>query len=283
MNSMMRSGETSPLIWTIAGIALIAVTGVIDVLTGYELSFSLFYLIPVALTTWFAGTRNGIVISIASAASWFIADTVSGHHYSHPAILYWNTSIRFGFFLIVAMLLSALKKAHDHEKELARIDNLTGAVNARYFSELIQMEINRFQRNKHPFTVAYMDLDNFKLVNDHSGHNSGDLVLCTIVKQLKSQLRKVDVVARLGGDEFACLLPETDQAEARVAISKLRANLLQEMHRHNWPVTFSIGVLTCIELPQTIDELINQADRLMYAVKTSGKNSIRYSVNTDEA
>lgn len=281
MNTIIRLGEKYPFFWAIVGIVLIAGIGMIDVLTGYEVSLSLFYLIPVALTSWFAGTRTGIVISIASACIWFIADTVSEHRYSHLAIPYWNTSIRFGFFLIIALLLSALKKAHEHEKELARIDNLTGAVNRHYFSELMQMEINRFQRNQHPFTVAYMDLDNFKQVNDHSGHSAGDRVLCAIVKQAKNQLRKVDVIARLGGDEFACLMPETDQAEARVAITKLRMSLLQEMHRHNWPVTFSIGVLTCIEVPQTTDELINQADHLMYSVKTSGKNSITYSVNTD--
>ena len=239
----------------------------------------MFYLFPISLVTWFGGIRIGVATSVASDLSWFIADAISGHPYSHPAIPYWNTAIRFSVFLIVAMLMFALRKAYENEKGLARIDNLTGAANARFFSELVQMEISRSQRNKQPFTIAYVDLDNFKSINDHFGHSMGDKVLCTIAKQAKRHLRKVDVVARLGGDEFAFLLPETDQAEAQVAISKIQNHLLDEMRRNNWPVTFSIGVLTCINMSQkTTDELIRQADDLMYSVKNNGKNSICYSV-----
>ncbi|MFA4915140.1 MAG: GGDEF domain-containing protein [Syntrophales bacterium] len=109
------------------------------------------------------------------------------------------------------------------------------------------MEIERSQRHKHPFTVTYFDLDNFKTVNDRFGHSMGDNVLCTVVRYAKTHLRKMDIVARLGGDEFAFLLPETDQVQARVAISKIQISLLDEMYRNDWPVTFSIGVLTCIK------------------------------------
>jgi len=239
----------------------------------------LFYLLPISLVTWFTRRRRlGVLASITSALVWFIADITSGNPYSHPAICLWNTLIRFSFFIIVTLLLSALRKTHEVEKEFARIDTLTGAINARFFSELVQMEIDRSQRYKHAFTIAYVDLDNFKTVNDNLGHSMGDKVLQTIVKYVKGQLRKIDVVGRLGGDEFAFLLPETDQAAAQVAISKIQIGLLDEMHRNNWPVTFSIGVLTYINLPQTSDELIKKADDLMYSVKNNGKNSIIYSV-----
>lgn len=238
----------------------------------------MFYLLPISFATWFGGKRTGVAISLASAFSWFGADAVTGHTYSHPAIPYWNTAIRFGVFLVVTLLLAALRKAHENDLNLARIDNLTGAVNARFFTELIQTEIDRSQRNKRPLTVAYVDLDNFKSVNDNFGHSIGNKVLSTTVKHAISQLRKVDVVARLGGDEFAFLLRETDQAQARVAISKIQTGLLAEMRRNNWPVTFSIGVLTCINRPHTIDDLIKRADDLMYSVKKSGKNSISYSL-----
>lgn len=76
----------------------------------------------------------------------------------------------FGFFVIVALLLSTLKSVLEHEKELARTDYLTGAANSRVFYDLLQTEINRSQRYKNPFTIAYIDLDNFKTVNDEFGH-----------------------------------------------------------------------------------------------------------------
>ncbi len=270
--------KRSVFFWAITGIVLITVTGVVDFLTGYEIAFSLFYLFPVFLVTWFGGRSLGAVISVASALVWLLADFASGHPYSHPAIYYWNSAIRFGFFIIVTLLLSALKKAHEHEWELARTDNLTGAVNGRSFSELLQNEIDRSRRYRHPFTVVYIDLDDFKTVNDHFGHSEGDKVLYTIVKHAKSQLRKTDHVARLGGDEFAFLLPETDQAGAQISIPKIQTSLLDEMQRNNWPVTFSIGVLTCVCKPQTSDELVKRADGLMYSVKSNGKNGINYSI-----
>jgi diguanylate cyclase (GGDEF)-like protein len=266
------------LFWVITGITTIAAIGVIDYLTGYEIAFSLFYLFPVSLLTWFAGRRLGIVASIASALIWPTADITSGHTYSHQAILYWNSAIRFSFFIIVTLLLWAVKSTHENVKELARTDNLTGAVNARFFSELLLMEIDRSHRNKHPFTIACFDLDNFKAVNDKYGHSMGDKVLCVIVKHAKNQLRKVDVVARLGGDEFAFLLPETDQAAAQSVIQRVQNGLLDEMRRNNWPVTFSIGVLTCMNINQTSDELLKRTDELMYSVKNTSKDSVRYSV-----
>lgn len=267
--------------WILSGFALIAGIGVIDILTGYELAFSLFYLLPISILTRYGGKNLGITASIISALIWFAADAINEHPYSHPTISYWNTFIRFSVFLIVTFLISALRKAYAYEQEFARIDNLTGAYNARFFKELIQMEIDRSQRNHQPFTLAYLDLDNFKYVNDNFGHNVGDMVLQNVVRETKNHLRKVDFVARLGGDEFAILLPETAQDDSQRALSKIQISLLDEMGKNNWPVTFSIGAITCSSKVQSIDELIKQADNLMYSVKKSGKNSIKYSVYTE--
>jgi diguanylate cyclase (GGDEF)-like protein len=176
--------------------------------------------------------------------------------------------------------VSALKSALEREKELARTDYLTGAVNSRLFFELVQMEIDRSQRYEHPFTLVYIDLDNFKAVNDQFGHTTGDLVLRAVVSYAKKYLRKIDVIARLGGDEFALLLPETNQESAGVALTKLQGGLLEEMRQNNWPITFSIGVLTCNVAPLKSDELVKMADELMYSVKRGSKNAIRYSTYT---
>ena len=130
---------------------------------------------------------------------------------------------------------------------------------------------------KHPFTLAYIDLDNFKTVNDQLGHATGDQVLRTVVSSVKKNIRRTDIVARLGGDEFALLLPETNQESARVVLSKIQDGLLEEMRKNNWPVTFSIGVLTCRVAPPSTDALVSMADELMYSVKHDGKNGVKYA------
>jgi len=277
VNILSNLEKRSQLFNMLVGFVLIGVIGILDFLTGYELAFSLFYVVPVSLVTWRIGRRLGIIASFASAFVWLAADVAAGDTYSHPLIPIWNTLIRLSFFIMITLLLSALRSGMAREEELARTDNLTGAVNSRRFFELTQMEIDRLQRYGHPLTLAYIDLDNFKTVNDQFGHPSGDEVLRNVVSYTKKHLRKIDVIARLGGDEFALLLPETDQKSASVALPKLQNGLLEAMRQNSWPITFSIGVLTCTASPPATEELVKLADNLMYSVKHDGKNAIKYS------
>jgi len=274
-------GRRNKYFWVVAGLILIAGVGFIDYMTGYELSFSLFYLIPISLLAWFTGRRFGIAASLISAFVWLIAEITAGRTYTHPAIYFWNSSVRFSFFIIVTLLLATLGKMLKREKELSSIDYLTKAVNSRLFSEILQNEIERSRRHKHPFTLAYIDLDNFKTINDIYGHSIGDRVLFTVVNHARGLLRKTDTIVRLGGDEFAFLMPETDQEVATAVISRIQISLLDEMEKNNWPVTFSIGALIFIETPPSSDEANKLADDLMYAVKNHGKNAIKISIYTE--
>jgi diguanylate cyclase (GGDEF)-like protein len=124
--------------------------------------------------------------------------------------------------------------------------------------------------------MAYIDLDNFKTVNDRLGHTGGDQVLRAVVSHINMHLRKTDVVARLGGDEFALLFPETNQEAAQAVVIKIQSGLLEEMQQMNWPVTFSNGVVTCAVSPRSTDDLVRMADKVMYSVKREGKNAITY-------
>jgi|SRR3989304_447569 len=280
MNIIEGFEKQSKIFWMVAGFVLIVGVGFLDYLTGYEISFSLFYLIPISLLAWFAGRRFGVAASFVSALVWLLAEITAGQSYSHPVIHYWNSLVRLSFFIIVTLLLTTLGKTLKREKELSSKDHLTGAVNVRLFSELLQSEIDRSQRYKHPFTLAYFDLDNFKAINDQFGHSMGDKVLFTVVNHAKGLLRKTDTIVRLGGDEFAFLLPETDQNAAISAISKVQISLLGEMQKNNWPVTISIGALTFIDAPNSSDEAIKMADDLMYSVKSQGKNAAKFSIYT---
>lgn len=168
------------------------------------------------------------------------------------------------------------------EKKLARCDPLTMVANRRAFFEFAENEIRRAQRYHCVFSIAYIDLDNFKYVNDTFGHNAGDEVLRIVSKVLQNNLREVDFVARLSGDEFAIILPETRPQEAKIAILRIHKLLLYAMQKKEYPVTFSIGTVTFSVPPKNPDVMIKIADEVMYSVKRSGKNSVEFAVYTGE-
>lgn len=266
------------LTWVVTGILFVGLLGMIDYLTGIEISVSLFYLAPIALVAWFVNRRMGLLVSVLSSLTWLFAEFAGGQRFSQPVYYLWNTLIRLGFFTIVTYLISELHTSHEIQRTLARTDPISGAVNARYFSELVEMEIARSRRYHYIFTMVYIDLDDFKLVNDNLGHDTGDDVIRFIAGELKCHLRRVDIVARLGGDEFGLLLPIAGQAEAQVVVSRLHANLTEQMRQKGWPVTFSIGAVTCMDMPESARELVKMADKVMYEVKNSTKNNTRFSV-----
>lgn len=264
-----------PVLWAISLVG-IAFFGALDYLTGTEASFALFYLFPVALASWWLGIRAGIAASVLSAIIWHLANDFAGQQYSTAFMPIWNASIRLAFFLVVTVLLARVHQMLLREKALARIDYLTGTYNVRAFHEIAEAECMRASRYPQAFTLAYIDLDGFKLVNDRLGHNEGDRVLRLVAQTLRASIRRPDTLARLGGDEFALLLPQTDLESAKVFLPRLREELLAAMHRNDWRVTFSIGSLTCPFAPALLGDVVHQADELMFEVKRSGRNAIRY-------
>lgn len=266
--------------WITANILLVGILGFVDFQTGNEYSFSLFYLIPISLTAWYMNLPAGIFTCILSAATWLAADIKIGEDYSHPITYFWNFLIRLGFFLTVNYLLSELHKTQKIVETLARTDHLTGTINFRYFHELLAAEIQRTGRYKRAFTLVYLDLDNFKGVNDKFGHGEGDNLIAFIAHELQFSLRMTDIVSRLGGDEFAILFPETGQQEAKVIMEKLKIQIAENL-RLKYPfVTFSAGVVTFTAPPETTIKAIKIADDLMYSIKNNTKNGIQYSIYT---
>ena len=264
------------LFCTIVGFTVVGLLGLLDYATGNELNISLFYLVPIVLVTWIVDRKTGLFLSFISGLTLLSADIATGQTYTHPIFYLLNTLVRTLFYVVVVYLVTELQKSRREEQLAARTDYTTGAVNARYFNELLQMEISRIRRYPHPITLVYVDVDNFKLVNDLFGHKIGDDVLRCIAAELKSQLRVTDTVARLGGDEFVMLLPSTRQPEARLVVSKVYSHLIEQMRQRSWPVTFSMGAVTCEFSPYSAEQLVNMADELMYEVKNSTKNAIRF-------
>ena len=257
-----------------AGTIAVLLIGVPDYLLGYGVSFSIFYLVPILIAAWYAGKGAGIYMAVISAAIWFTADELSGNPFVLPYVPVWNALVRLGFFLAVVYLLDAFKR----EKTYAREDYLTGLGNRRNFFEQADAEIKRSQRYGHALTVAYIDIDHFKSINDRFGHTEGDILLKSVAKIIKSNIRATDLAARLGGDEFAVLLPESNPKSAEKSFAKLHRLLSRIIVHGDGPVTFSIGVVTFLKPPTSTDAMIKTVDGLMYQAKESGKNLVKYSV-----
>ena len=181
-------------------------------------------------------------------------------------------------FLTISYLLSNLKSAYEREKNLSQTDGLTKIVNRRFFGEILTLEYKRSLRYERCFTLAYFDVDNFKQVNDRFGHNTGDELLIIIAQTIEKQIRETDTVARLGGDEFALLLPETNYKAGQSILFRLQQQLTVAIAAYSPPVSLSIGAVTFLSLPNSIERTIEEADSLMYRVKKSGKNRLEHQV-----
>ncbi len=270
------AGKPTVLIGFFA-VLLVLVLVVIDYLTGTEISFSIFYLLPIALASWYGGKNNGLVLCVVSSLAWLAADLGDGMHYSSQLIPYWNALVRLGFFVLTCSLLSSVRNLMAREEKLARTDPLTGLLNGRAFREKAGILFGLARRHQRPLALAYIDLDNFKTVNDTRGHNEGDQALTAVAAALKSGLRKTDLAARLGGDEFAVMLPETDAEGARVLFKKVREELAGAVRAGGWPIGYSIGVVTFSKAAVHFEEALKEADRLMYRVKKEGKNQTYFA------
>jgi diguanylate cyclase (GGDEF)-like protein len=263
----------------VTSVGLVAVLGAFGYFVGVNVSYSLFYVIPIVAVTWYVNKPTGYALAGLSAAVLFIVAWFAGRFLNaRPVVVAWNEIAPLGFFLVIVGLISMLKDALSREEFLSRTDPLTGLLNRRYFNELVEAERNRVVRFGHPITLAYMDLDDFKEVNDRHGHDAGDALLFSIAELLRGSLRRTDAVARLGGDEFAVMMPETDAERGARAISKLREAFEQAMSENDWPVSASIGLVTFEVAPSSVEAMIKEADTLMYSVKTSGKNDVRQAV-----
>lgn len=254
----------------------------VDLITGFEIGLSYFYLLPIAGAAWRGGVRPALVLAVLAAYLWYLAEANGGRVYHNPFAVYWNAGVRYGFFATVAALIGVTRRLIERERTMARCDPMTGLANARQFYAVTERVMDRAREDSSPLTIVYIDIDDFKAVNDRLGHAAGDEVIRAVGARVASVVRPTDLVSRLGGDEFALLLPATP-AEAATSVLGRVGDRLRELARENgWPIGFSIGALTT---PATgsVDELVGRADALMYEVKRCGKNGLRHEVVADAA
>lgn len=268
----LESQSHNTRIGVIAGLVLFV--AVIDFLAGETLSFYVLYFPIVWLAVWLLSLPAALVTALVCSVLWVLDDYIAPDVVPSDWAKYFNTTTRFVVFGGFALLLSRLRTSLEHEKQLSRSDALTGLANRAALFEVAERDVAICHRRDLPLSVAFIDCDNFKAINERFGHAAGDRVLCEIANVFRMFSRKNDYVARLGGDEFVLWAPDADADSAQAMIVRLREALLKCMHDRGWPITFSIGMVTYEHPPELVDTIINQADDLMFQVKHRSKDGI---------
>ncbi|MDX8386068.1 MAG: GGDEF domain-containing protein [Gallionella sp.] len=183
-----------------------------------------------------------------------------------PLIAYvFNIFSRALIFTVIGRVVTRLWK----EREYAHKDALTKLGNRYEFFERMELEMGRSERSSSPYSLLFIDIDNFKKLNDSQGHNVGDQALVGLAEILTESTRRIDTVTRFGGDEFVILLPDTEGQFCNVLVNRIRASAESDFEAHGWPISLSIGQVTEVGRRRSIDEILLDADNEMYLDKKS--------------
>jgi diguanylate cyclase (GGDEF)-like protein/PAS domain S-box-containing protein len=190
----------------------------------------------------------------------------------------------FTHWVAIERDITQRKVAEEEIKHLAFFDYLTHLPNRRLLLNRLKQTLASNARNKRQGALLFIDLDNFKTLNDTLGHDKGDQLLKQVAERLTKCVREIDTVARLGGDEFVVMLVELNEnlqeavKEAKIVGERILASFNQpyQLHNHEYHSTPSIGVTLFSDYRDTLDELLKRADLAMYQAKAAGRNTMRF-------
>ena len=275
MAAVRRPWEPSAATTLVGAALTVLVVAYVDYATGTELRVFPLYFLPVLAVSLHLGRWPGLGTAAACAAAWELSNHLAGMRGSRPAIGVANLLVMAIAFGAIALLGARQRDSLLRERAISRTDGLTGLLNGRGFYEAAAVELARSSRYRHPLTIAYVDLDDFKAVNDRFGHTRGDAVLVAVARALHRACRSTDLVGRLGGDEFVVLFPETDREAAEAALVKLRSRVQDAASEDGPPLTASVGSVSFAKPPADVEALVHEADAAMYSAKANGKDSLR--------
>jgi diguanylate cyclase (GGDEF)-like protein len=261
------SRRTAAILYAATGVAMVAVA-CLDAAANVFIEMRVLYLLPMMTMAWFTGFSTPVLVAAAVATAAEGANEYQRANFDVGAGgEIWNSATRLGVYLFAALLVAALRSRLLAEHTRARVDPLTGVANTRRFTEAATGELARATRYHHPLSLALVDLDNFKAVNDVHGHPAGDRVLAAVAAHLVATVRATDLVARLGGDEFAVLCPETGAADMRALLARLPTTV---GCGPALAVSFSIGAVSYDDgVPTSVETMLAGADAAMYDMKAA--------------
>lgn len=238
-------------------------------------SIQITYMLPIIMLSGYVTRVQSIIIGIIVAAFWggLRLDFVES---SFNSLTIFSVVVGASVIIILFIVIHVKEKLESESKN-ADTDELTGISNRRYFNEILGVEFARGQRLFQAFTVAYIDLDNFKMLNDKQGHGEGDIALKIIANILSDNSRNHDISARIGGDEFVMFMPGFSGQEVKPRFTDIHNKLNLVVEQHQWPISFSIGVVTFNKLPGSLEEISKITDETMYQVKKTTKSAIKFS------
>jgi diguanylate cyclase (GGDEF)-like protein len=255
-------------------VVLVILIGIFDFASGILLRVFPLYFFPVGMIAWNIGFRASVGVSLVAITAWEESNRLAGLPFHSIFVSAWNITIQLLSLLFLGWMLDRLRRLMHAERTRSKTDSVTQLPNARAFMEAVEHETVRSKRHRHPMTVAYVDLDGFKAVNDNHGHERGDRVLRAIGDILRTNIRTSDLAARLGGDEFGLLLIEIDAERARNLLDRVRERIWAAMNEDGLAVSASIGAVSFESGDREPQELLQRADELMYRVKKAGRNAV---------
>ena len=271
------SSRTSRLALSLVCVSLIVGFGLLRVHTQAQFTFASLMLLPVLANTWLLGRVGGWTSAILAALMWGYADHASADANEAAWIPGLNAFVHLINYGIVVELVHKVQELLQREANNARVDRLTGLLNRRGFMEAFEDQAKLAHRLEASFSIAFIDLDRFKRLNDTRGHKEGDTALKTVGATLLKSARSTDVIGRLGGDEFCVLAFSASSNDAEIEALRLHAQLTQALSKFA-PVGASIGVAFFEKTNLTDAEMIQRADEVMYTAKEAGKGKVRVKV-----
>lgn len=239
--------------------------------TGQFYSLGVLYCLPIIQTAHVSAIRAlrrsdsqaPVIIGTFSAVAWSVAEAAFIWPLFPLSALAINIFTRAVTFTVLGRVMAKLFR----EREYSRKDPLTGLANRLEFIERFETEQVRSERSGEPYSILFIDIDQFKILNDTRGHHAGDKALIALSDILSENSRKLDTVSRIGGDEFVILFSSTDEKTCQSLIARITLASEKLFHQHGWPISISVGSVTETGKNKSIDNLLREADEKMYSSK----------------
>lgn len=259
---------------------LAIVISFLNYILGAYLDLSVLYVLPILFTAYLAGAFAGLLVTALSILLYTASEVIAPlKPMAEPLSAYGkiiiNVSIHIFVFVVVALALAGYRNYRMMQQTNAMMDPMTGLYNRSGFYEIAEKELKRDKRYGRPLSVASFDINNIKEVNEIHGEGMGNMLIQETARVAKNLVRKSDILARVGGDEFMIIFSETGDS-AEKAVEKLQKRLMEIVTKNNWPVSFSIGLITYHKAPDKTETLMVGADGVRNRAKSAGPNSIKH-------